>query len=102
MKIAGRSAIPARAEAVRAYTGAAQSAAVRPEQSASRFDQFTSSGESGRSSFEMELRGRIFHDVRTATSSGMVSSLREELRSGAYQVDAGAVARKMLLMEEDA
>ena len=66
-----------------------------------RFDSITLSGGDGaRSSFEMELRGRISQEIRTATSSGQIAALREQVQSGNYQVDPRAIAKKMLLMEE--
>ena len=65
-----------------------------------RFDSVTlSSGDGTRSSFEMELRGKISREVRTATSSGKVASLREQVQSGTYRVDAREIAKKMMLME---
>lgn len=66
-----------------------------------RFDSVMLSGGDGkRSSFEMELRGKIAREVRTATSSGQVAALREQVQSGSYQVDARELAKKMLLMGE--
>ena len=65
-----------------------------------RFDSVTlSKGDGTRSSCEMELRGKISNEVRTATTSGQVAALREQVRNGTYQVDARETARKMLLME---
>jgi len=76
------------------------SAKTRRGGAASRFDRFTTSAEDARSSFELQLRGRITQDVRTATSSGMVAAVREEIQEGSYTVDPYAIARKMLLMPE--
>ena len=65
-----------------------------------RFDSIMISKRDGaRSSYEMELRGRISNEVRTATTSGQVAALREQVQNGTYQVDARETARKMLLME---
>lgn len=64
-----------------------------------RFDSVTlSKGDSARG-YEMELRGKISNEVRTATTSGQVAALREQVQSGTYQVDPRETARKMLLME---
>lgn len=65
-----------------------------------RFDSVTISGEKNRSSFEMDLRRKLTQEVRTATSSGQISALRDEIQAGAYRVDAGAIAGKMLLLGE--
>ena len=58
-----------------------------------------STQESGRSSYEMALRGKISNEVRTATTSGQIAALREQVQNGTYQVDARETARKMLLVE---
>ena len=71
---------------------------VQKEDLSRRFDSVTISTESGRGAFELELRVRLSQEVRTATSSGMIAELREQVRSGAYQVDAKEIARKMLLL----
>ncbi len=65
-----------------------------------RFDSIMlSKGDGMRSSYEMELRGRLSNEVRTATTSGQVAALREQVQNGTYKVDARETARKMLLME---
>ena len=84
----------------RVYQGQAGSAAKTQRSGASRrFDSIMLTGGDGtRGNFEMELRGKISQEVRTATSSGQVAALREQVQSGTYQVDARETARKMLLM----
>lgn len=67
---------------------------------ARRFDSISIG--SGRGSIELELRGKLSQEVRTATSSGLVSALREQIASGAYEPDAGAIAQRILLMGEGA
>ncbi len=47
----------------------------------------------------MALRGKISNEVRTATTSGQIAALREQVQNGTYQVDARETARKMLLVE---
>ena len=46
----------------------------------------------------MELRSKISQEVRTATSSGMISELRQQIQGGTYRVDPSAIAQKMLLL----
>ena len=100
MKISGASINTAEA-AARAYQAQSGGTAKMQRSGASRrFDSIMlSGGEGTRSNFEMALRGKISQEVRTATSSGQVAALREQVQSGTYQVDARETARKMLLME---
>lgn len=100
MRIPGANNISATETAGRIYQGQMGGAAKMQRGSATRrFDSITLTGGDGtRSSFEMELRGKISQEVRTATSSGQVAALREQVQSGTYQVDARETARKMLLM----
>lgn len=100
MKISGANI--SATEAARVYQ--AQAGGVTKSQKSGanrRFDSITLSGGDGtHSSFEMELRSRISQEVRTATSSGQVAALREQVQSGTYQVDPREIAKKMLLVGE--
>jgi len=101
MKISGASSISA-AEQARMYqplSGGAAPAQKSGEER--RFDRVTLSGGDGaRSSFEMEMRSRLSQEVRTATSSGQIAKLREQVRSGSYHIDPMGIARGMLLLGE--
>lgn len=48
----------------------------------------------------LELKSRLSQEVRTATTTGALSTLREEVQAGEYRIDAGNIARKMLLLGE--
>ena len=48
----------------------------------------------------MELQGKLSQEVRTATTTGTLNALRQEVQSGRYQVDARSIAKKLLLMGE--
>ena len=89
-------------EAARVYQAQAGGAAKSRRSGAGRrFDSITLSGGDGtRGSFEMELRGRISQEVRTATSFGQIAALREQVQNGTYEVDTRALAQKMLLVGE--
>ena len=65
-----------------------------------RFDSVTLTNSGAHTNFELELRSKLSQEVRTATSSGAVSKLRDEVRSGAYRPDTMMTARKMLLWGE--
>ncbi len=100
MKISGAN-IAASEAAARTYQSQ-NSAAARTKESGTsrRFDSVMLTGAGGaRSSFEMELRSRISHEVRTATTSGQVAALREQVQRGEYKIDAREIAKKMLLTE---
>ena len=98
MNITGTYANPKPVEAGRTYSprqyGAAQ---ARRGDWTRRFDSVSIGSERG--SYALEVRGKIERDVRTATSSGFVASLREQVQSGRYAPDAGEIARKLLLLE---
>ncbi len=51
-------------------------------------------------SFRQTLLSKISQEVRTATTTGTVNALRQQVQAGTYQVDAGAIARKMLFLGE--
>ena len=77
----------------------AQSASKTEASAARRFDSVTIRADQGRQSpYALELRGKISQEVRTATSSGRIAELREQVLSGTYQVNPAAIARKMLLL----
>ena len=87
--------------AARVYQSQAGAAKMQRGGAVRRFDSvMLSTTEGARSSYEMDLRGKISQEVRTATSSGQVAALREQVRNGTYQVDARALAKKMLLLDE--
>lgn len=47
--------------------------------------------------FQRELTARLVQDVRTASSTGAIQQLREQVRSGTYQIDPESLADAMLL-----
>lgn len=61
------------------------------------FDQVTINAGS---SFRKELQGRLSREIRTATTTGDIAALRQQVQAGEYQVDATAIARKMLFAWE--
>lgn len=65
------------------------------------YDSFTiSSSPSGESRFQMDLVSRLSHEIRTATTTGDIQALRQQVASGTYQVDPSAIAARMLLLGE--
>ena len=51
--------------------------------------------------FRMDLVSRLSKEIRTSTTTGDVQALREQVANGTYQVDASAIAARMLRMVED-
>lgn len=76
------------------------SAASRSSQPAEKFDQVTLSAHEGEDPIKMELQSKLYQEVRTATTTGALSSLRQQVQSGQYQVDARSIAKKLLLLGE--
>jgi len=52
--------------------------------------------------FHMELVSRLTQEVRTATTTGDISALREQVASGEYVPDPMAIAARMLFFGEEA
>ena len=73
--------------------------AQKEETPTRRFDSVMIS-EIGGEKAALDLKSRLSQEVRTATSTDMVSALREQIQNGTYQPDPREIARKMLLMGE--
>ncbi len=77
-------------------------AASRFDRMMSRFDTVSIGSAAGRSSFEMELKSKITQEVRAAATPGRLSALSRQIQDGTYEPDAMTIARRMLLLAEDA
>ena len=81
-------------------TGQTRPAAVAQAGSAShKYDQVTISSHDS-DPFMMEMKSRIAQDVRTATTTGTLNVLHDQVQAGEYKIDAANIARKMLLLGE--
>ena len=67
----------------------------------SNYDSVTLSSSSGESRFRMALVGRLSQEVRTATTTGDINTLRQQVSSGTYTPDPAAIARRIMLMSEE-
>ena len=74
--------------------------AAKPGQASEKFDQVTLSAREGEDPRKMEIQSRLSQEVRTATTTGTLAALRQEVQSGQYQVDARSIAKKLLLLGE--
>lgn len=54
----------------------------------------------GRSAFQMQLVSRLSQEVRTATTTGDIQALRQQVSSGEYTPDPMAIAGRMLFLTE--
>jgi len=80
--------------AERAVSGKTAGAARAAEP---KFDTVTIATED---SFQKQLQSKISQEIRTATTTGTISSLREQVQKGEYQVDAQNIARRLLFVWE--
>lgn len=65
-----------------------------------KFDSVTLSADSSTNSFYKTLVGRLTQEVRTATTTGDIRTLRSEVAAGTYKPDASAIAARMLFIGE--
>lgn len=76
---------------------------TRPVETAAapNYDSITiSAAPTGESRFQMELVSRLSNEIRTSTTTGDIQSLRAQVAAGTYQVDASAIAARMLHLAE--
>lgn len=75
---------------------------VRTAAEPRNYDSVTlSSASTGENRFRMELVGRLTREVRTATTTGDINALRQQVSSGRYAADPAAIARRMMLLAEE-
>lgn len=66
-----------------------------------KYDSVTlSSVPSEESRFRMDMVGRMSQEVRTATTTGEVHALRQQVASGEYVPDPMAIAARILFLGE--
>lgn len=64
------------------------------------FDKVTLSAREGAEPQKLELQSKLSQEVRTATTTGTLAALRQQVQAGEYQIDAGSIAKKLLLLGE--
>lgn len=103
MEFLVRNGIPAVSGAVQPRSSRGTSASARQENAVRRFDSVTIGGiRPGNSTFAMALKSRLTQEVRSGTTPGRLSALRQQVQDGTYQPDPAAIARRMLLIAEEA
>lgn len=66
----------------------------------SNYDSVTLSASNQGSRFHMGLVSRLSQEVRTATTTGDIASLRQQVASGEYTPDPMAIAARILFLGE--
>lgn len=62
------------------------------------FDQVTiSSRDSADKSNMIDIKSKIYNELQTATTTGTLSAIRQQIQSGEYKIDSAEIARRMLL-----
>ena len=79
-------------------TGQKERAKVGP--GGNQFDSVTISAPSQDSRFHMGLVSRLSQEVRTATTTGDITALRQQVASGSYVPDPMAIAARILVLGE--
>lgn len=75
-------------------------APVQAAHGADKFDKVTLSVREGADPYKMELQSKLSQEVRTATTTGTLAALRDQVQAGEYKIDAGNIAKKLLLLGE--
>ena len=81
-----------------AKTGRNDRAKVSPGNN--KYDSVTISAPSQDSRFHMGLVSRLSREVRTATTTGDIAALRQQVASGQYIPDPMSIAARMLFLGE--
>lgn len=86
------------AKVYRTKTGRNERVKAGPENN--KYDSVTISTPSQDSRFHMGLVGRLSQEVRTATTTGDIAALRQQVASGEYIPDPMAIAARILFLGE--
>lgn len=83
------------------YPGSFKRGIAVPESKEGKFDSVQLSAASDKEvSFQKQLVSRISQEVRTATTTGDIQSLRQEIQEGSYVLDPMAIAGRILMYME--
>lgn len=86
------------AKVYRTKTG--QKERMKTNSGSNLYDSVTISTASQDSRFHMGLVSRLSQEVRTATTTGDIAALRQQVASGEYTPDPMAIAARMLFLGE--
>jgi negative regulator of flagellin synthesis FlgM len=66
-----------------------------------KYDSVALSSQTEESQFYQQLVGRLSKEVRTATSTGDIRRLQQEIADGTYQPDPMRIAARILYLNEE-
>lgn len=75
-------------------------ASAQPSGAGEKFDKVTLSAREGVDPYKLELQSKLSQEVRTATTTGTLTALREQVQKGEYRINAESIAKKLLLLGE--
>ena len=75
-------------------------ASAQPSGAGEKFDKVTLSAREGEDPYKLELQSKLSQEVRTATTTGTLPDLREQVQKGEYRINAESIAKKLLLLGE--
>lgn len=75
-------------------------ASAQPSGAGEMFDKVTLSAREGEDPYKLELQSKLSQEVRTATTTGTLTALREQVQKGEYRINAESIAKKLLLLGE--
>lgn len=91
---------PVNSGALRVSQSRQHSAAAPASHAGESFDRVTLSAREGEDSRKLEIQSKLSQEVRTATTTGTLAHLRQQVESGEYRIDAESIAKKLLLLGE--
>ena len=75
-------------------------ASAQPSGAGEKFDKVTLSAREGEDPYKLELQSKLSQEVRTATTTGDVAALRQQVADHAYTPDPMAIAARILRLGE--
>ena len=75
-------------------------ASAQPSGAGEKFDKVTLSAREGEDPYKLELQSKLSQEMRTATTTGTLTALREQVQKGEYRINAESIAKKLLLLGE--
>ena len=75
-------------------------ASAQPSGAGEKFDKVTLSAREGEDPYKLELQSKLSQEVRTATTTGTLTALLEQVQKGEYRINAESIAKKLLLLGE--